>query len=361
MTKIKNKYDLDRLQSYCNECNVILLKDYENVKVTRDTKIEAFCLTPNCNNIINKTFKCLINNGGCYCVKCCKINSYFKIRNTSLERYGVEHYFQNKDIIEKRKQTCLDKYGVKCSLQYKEIIDKRKRTNLEKYGVENPNQCFTIMEKRKKTCLDKYGVEYSLQSKEIIDKRKKTNLEKYGVEYVTQNNMIKEKVRQTCLNKYGVDSVFKNKLVIDKIKKTCLDKYGVEYPCQNPNIADKAFNKSYISKVYIMPSGKEIKYQGYENFALNEIIDENIEENDIITGCKNVPKIYYSDENGKKHCHFVDIFIKSQNKCIEVKSTWTINNKKSNIFLKQNAAKKQGYNYEIWVYNSKGEKVEIYF
>ena len=109
-----------------------------------------------------------------------------------------------------------------------------------------------------------------------------------------------------------------------------------------------------------MPSGKEIKYQGYENFALNEIINNNIKEYDIITGCNNVPKIYYTDENGKKHFHFVDIFIKSQNKCIEVKSTWTLSLKKDNIFLKQKFAKEKGYEYEIWVFNKKGEKIECY-
>lgn len=30
------------------------------------------------------------------------------------------------------------------------------------------------------------------------------------------------------------------------------------------------------------------------------------------------------------------------------------------IFLKQNALKDAGYKCEIWVYNSKGEKVECY-
>ena len=57
-----------------------------------------------------------------------------------------------------------------------------------------------------------------------------------------------------------------------------------------------------------------------------------------------------------KHRHFVDIFIPSQNKCIEVKSTWTYQLK--NVLLKKQAGKQLGYNYEIWIYNSKGEKVE---
>ena len=45
---------------------------------------------------------------------------------------------------------------------------------------------------------------------------------------------------------------------------------------------------------------------------------------------------------------------------IEVKSTWTAEKKKDCIFLKQNASKEQGYLYEIWVYNGKGEKINCY-
>ena len=56
----------------------------------------------------------------------------------------------------------------------------------------------------------------------------------------------------------------------------------------------------------------------------------------------------------------MDIFIPSENKCIEVKSTWTAKKKKDNIFLKQNAGKELGYKYEIWVYDCKGNKVETY-
>jgi hypothetical protein len=41
-----------------------------------------------------------------------------------------------------------------------------------------------------------------------------------------------------------------------------------------------------------------------------------------------------------------------------VKSTWTAEKKKDCIFLKQQAGKELGYNYEIWVYNGKGEKVK---
>lgn len=112
--------------------------------------------------------------------------------------------------------------------------------------------------------------------------------------------------------------------------------------------------------MYTLPSGNIIKYQGYENFALDELLQQGVLEEDIINGCKDVPEIWYEDEANQKHRHYVDIFVPSQNKCIEIKSTWTAEKKKDNIFLKQTAGKSMGYLYEIWVYDGKGQKVECY-
>ena len=60
----------------------------------------------------------------------------------------------------------------------------------------------------------------------------------------------------------------------------------------------------------------------------------------------------------KKHRQYVDIFIPSQNKCIEVKSDWTV--KEEDVLLKQQAVKDAGYKCEVWVYNRKGIKIEKY-
>jgi hypothetical protein len=120
---------------------------------------------------------------------------------------------------------------------------------------------------------------------------------------------------------------------------------------------EKASKNAYKFKEFIFPSGRIDKVQGYEPFALQYLIEDNIEETDIISGCKNVPTIWYNDKNSKKRRHYVDIFIPSQNRCIEVKSTWTAEKKKDNIFLKQAAGKKLGHKYEIWVYDSNGNRV----
>ena len=211
----------------------------------------------------------------------------------------------------------------------------------------------------KETCLKNLGVNYPMQSQQVKNKSKITYIKNFGVEHPMKNEEFKTKLRETTLEKYGVEYYSQTKECQDKIKITCLEKYGVEHPTQNLEIMEKISKNVYKQKNFKFPSGKEIKCQGYEPFALKELI-QNIHEDDIKTGCKNVPTIWYNDESGKKHRHYVDIFIPSQNRCIEVKSTWTAKKKKDNIFLKQNAGKEVGYKYEIWVYDCKGNKVETY-
>lgn len=106
----------------------------------------------------------------------------------------------------------------------------------------------------------------------------------------------------------------------------------------------------------MMPSGNVVKYQGYENIALDELV-QLYEEDDIFIGRLLVPSIiYYIDE--KKHVYFPDFFIQKENKIIEVKSEWTIQLRRGNIEEKAQATIKAGYAYEIWVYNDKKIKVE---
>jgi hypothetical protein len=184
--------------------------------------------------------------------------------------------------------------------------------------------------------------------------------EKYGVDNPLNHPNIREKINNTIKEKYGVNYPSQCKEIQDKIIETYIKKYGYKNPMQNAEISEKSCKNSYKLKEFIMPSGKIIQCQGYEPFALSDLIKENINEIDIITNRKEVPNLWYLDNNNVSHRHFVDIYIPSQNKCIEVKSLWTIKKENSNIFLKQKSAKENGYLYEIWVYNQKGVKVEIY-
>jgi hypothetical protein len=307
------KYDYEMLKNICNEGRVELLVDYKDKYITRDTRIIAKCVL--CENSFDKSLNKLHKQRNFGCTVCAKILKFQRIKSTMLDNYGVEY-----------------------AAQSPVFIDKIKKTSLERYGVENANQSEEVKEKIKETNLERYGCEYGLQNEDVKEKRKVTNLEKYGFENPLQREEIKEKSKQTCLKKYGVEHVSQCQEIYEKMNKN-----------------------SYYIKDYILPSDKIIKIQGYEHFALDELLqNENINENDIITGSNNVPTIWYNDENNKSHRHYVDIFIPSQNRCIEVKSTWTFIKQRDTIFLKQKSGKELGYLYEIWVYDNKGNKVDFY-
>jgi len=398
-------YDYDYLKEYCKQNNITLNKDYSQDKITRETIIYAKCVYENCLEVAKeRNFRQLCKTG-CYCKSHTELFRREKTKKTSFEKFGVESALQSKEIRDKGKKTCLEKFGVEYASQSKEIRDKGKKTCMEKYGVEHSSQSQNVKEKFKQTCMEKYGVDTPFQSEEIQEKSKKTCMEKYGVENPFQSEEIKGKIKINCVKSYGVENVSQSQQIKEKKKKTlfknygveyfsqseelrkkgeqtlfnnygvkhslqskeirlkmeqtCLEKFGVENAMQNAIICEKSSKNSFSHKIYTFPSGKEIQVQGYEPFALDELI-KTLSEDDIITGCSNVPTIAYADEEGKQHKHFPDIFIPSQNKCIEVKSTWTAEKKKDNIFLKQNAGKQLGYNYEIWVYNRKYEKINYY-
>ena len=192
-------------------------------------------------------------------------------------------------------------------------------------------------------------------SLKVKEKRKQaTNLEKYGCINTGSVQEVKDKIQNSFHERFGCHPK-QTKGVQDKWKATCLEKYG-GHPNQNKEVQIKSEVTSYHYKDYMMPTGNIVKYQGYENIALDELV-QLYEEDDICIGRSKIPTIdYYIDE--KKHVYFPDFYIKSENKIIEVKSEWTIKLERGNIEEKAQATVKAGYRYEIWVYNNKKVKVE---
>jgi hypothetical protein len=331
----KVKYDINVLDKFCNENTILLVNDYSNKLVNRDTIIEGICNNYNCENIFSKPFRQLLKING-YCENCSKENGKIKILETNIKKYGVGHF-----------------------MKLQEFKDKQKQTMTNKYGVEHNSQLESIKLQKREKSIEKYGTEYPLQNNEIRNKIKQTNLQKYGVENPQQNTDIQNKTYATNMIKYGCKIVLNNVDIKKKIIQTNLEKYGVSHHSQNAEIAEYMLHCSYNKKNYTLPSGKVITYQGYENFALDELLFvEKINENDIITDRKLVPEIWYNDTNNKKHRHYVDIYIKSQNRCVEVKSTWT-NQEKNCVLEKKDVAIGLGYKYDIWIYDKKKNKTEL--
>jgi hypothetical protein len=296
-------YNIDSVNKIIERDNAKLVEI--PTKIHRNGTIKFSC---RCGNEYEKNTYVVLKKTGAICKACTNNLQKLKTKETFIKKYGVEHVFQNKNIKEKIKQ---------------------------------------IM-------LKKYGVEHPLQNEEFKNKAKQTTIDKFGTEYASQLSQFKEKVKQTCLKKYGVENAAQNSIIKEKMKKTNLERYGVENAAQSQEIQEITQKNAKKYKEYKMPSGNTVKVQGYEPFALDELI-KTYKEDDIKTERKEVPRITYT-VNNKQRYYFPDIYIPSENKIIEVKSTWTYKSKQDNIQQKADATKKAGYDYEIWIYDSKGNK-----
>ncbi len=329
----KTKYGFEILKQFCDEKKITLLEDYKFVNLNQKSRIQGKCYNSNCDNVFNTSLNNLYERNG-FCDICSKENRITNQKKTFLINYGVTNPNKSEEVRSKIYQTNINKYGHKHTFTSQLVKEKIKTTMIEKYGVVNPQQNINIKEKTNNTCLVKYG------SKNIM-----------------QNNEIRNKIKETCLEKYGTEYPSQNKKIREKVINTNLKKWGVKNPIQNSIIAEKASNNCYKTKSYNLPSGKILKCQGYEPFAMRDLLKCNISEYDIINEKTNVPEIWYNDKNNKEHRYYVDIYIPSQNKCIEVKSLYTYKKEEQNNLLKQEAAKKLGYDFEFWIYDNKGNKL----
>lgn len=218
------------------------------------------------------------------------------------------------------------------------------------------NKCGTnsisVKEKRKTTNIDKYGCENVFQSENIKDKCIDTNLKNFGVENASKSDIIKNKKIETCLKNYGVKHPLQSKIIYEKIKETNLIKYGVEYNSQNSNIHDKQHKIKF--KNYILPSGKEVKIQGYENRFLDEYFNSGGLESNILIKTKDINDylgiIWYQGFDDKKHRYYPDCYLINENKIVEVKSNWTYLRDKDENELKKQTCLDKGLNFEFRIY-----------
>lgn len=99
-----------------------------------------------------------------------------------------------------------------------------------------------------------------------------------------------------------------------------------------------------------MPSGKIINIQGYENFAIDELLNTYTED-EIITQRKDIPEVWYFNPNDQKqHRYYPDIWIPKDNLIIEIKSTWTMKKYYDINKLKEQATIELGYNFKYLIY-----------
>ena len=129
---------------------------------------------------------------------------------------------------------------------------------------------------------------------------------------------------------------------------------------KDPDFAHKVRVGGFKAKEYLLPSGNIVKIQGWEPIALDNLL-QIYQENDIAI-CdadiqKEIGRISYEFEN-KQRTYRPDLYIRSTNTIIEVKSTWTFKKDLAKNIAKKQACLKLGFNFEFMIFNNKKQRVD---
>lgn len=196
-----------------------------------------------------------------------------------------------------------------------------------------------INEKRKATCLEKYGDEHVINSQYTRDKTK----EKLGVERPQYLDNYGEICRNGYIKNHGHEFKHTNE-TIERIKLTKIKKYG----------SVMASTAQY--REYVFPSGKVVKIQGHEDLAIDKLMETHTED-DLFVGRLEIEKCcgifeYYDSYDDRNHIYYPDIYVKSENKLIEVKSPFTYRMHERVNVLKKQCVLDKGYGFEFWIIES---------
>lgn len=173
--------------------------------------------------------------------------------------YNRSHSIGKKDYCSKCKsigqqKTNIEKYGVPHVLQNKEILQKAKDTMLKRYGVENASQSPELKKKQEESLYKHYKTTTPCKNKEIQQRVVQTNISKYGVDYPLRLEEIKEKTRETWKNKYGGLKEFYS-YQAEKAKQTKANKVSNYDANENKSIPISR-QQEYLHKLF----GGELNY-----------------------------------------------------------------------------------------------------
>lgn len=108
-----------------------------------------------------------------------------RLRQATMNKYGVEYAAQSQDVKDKIRQTMIDRHGVLSALAlvYNRSAawdtssrEKRRQTNQAKYGSDSPLGSSDIRAKGKDTLMHNYGVAQPMHSAEILGNMRQAKL-----------------------------------------------------------------------------------------------------------------------------------------------------------------------------------------
>lgn len=322
-----------RIRKFSDERKQILNEKFPSISNTVE---QCFLLL---NNEKKENFKCKHCNEltGFHTWK----RGYNKFCNLQCTNKFNNQIF-NKMKAEAKSLPILTKICVNCGKEYQTKLKKRIACSHScgayyRKSVETAEQKAISQTKREITSLERYGDKHHINSEHCRNK----TFEKLGVRYPWQSAEILQGIRDRYFEKTGYDNPLKNPEIAEKMKQTRIAKYGsLLAPC-------------YSYKTYVFPSGATAYVQGYEPQALDILLQKYSEE-DIVVGRGKITALtgdfkYFSLVTQKEHYYYPDIYVKSINLIIEVKSKYTYELQANTRDLKRGCVEKMGMKFEFMV------------
>jgi hypothetical protein len=230
----------------------------------------SICLCTGCN----QTTKSLRNyNLKTAVTRSCTCKHAALAAETTLLRYGAEHYSQTQECKDKVVQTSLERYGDTSFKKTEQGKQQYRKTCLEKYGTDNYRKSEQYKKQIKQLNLERYGTEYYTQTEEYRLKTVETSLKKYGVQHFSQSEQFKQEVKKTSLQRYGVEHY---KQTEEARQRSRLSKRhrGESHVLTSSNMSIREYcvqrNISYTQALYIYREQGEEAFLAYcDNYSEN--------------------------------------------------------------------------------------------
>lgn len=348
------------------------------------------------NNLQRLLFKCVCFvlfetswKGFCNGVRC-EACSKRKKAETCLSKYGFDNPSKAPEIKAKIDATHQKNFGKKRASALPEYNQKASATNKANHGgIHNlalPEMRVickaamlrehggfgaavpSIREKIIATNQDRLGVDFPLNSEKVQKTIKENNLKVYGNEVFLQSDVGKALMKEKYGAEFYVQSMRFLEQMIELCGQTCflhstaftalmIERYGVPHAMQCPELFEKAMKGGLREKDFVLPSGKIVRVQGYEDKAIRGLLEE-YEEDEIqyqysSEGKRILFSVPYIDDKGGKHIYYPDLYIPSIKTIVEVKSPYWYERDMMKNWQKFDACVDQGYNVMLLVYNAK--------
>lgn len=172
------------------------------------------------------------------------------------------------------------------------------------------------------------------KEREKISERMKVNNPMFNPKTVIQ-------VGKTQRENGGGRLPFNSEVSISRSLESRFDKYKTFSPK----------SRLFRSKDYVMPDGKIVHIQGYENKALDILFKTHAQHDIVVCGKKHRFEYVL---NNKIRRYYPDVYIPDKRLYIEVKSNYTYQISLEKNLTKRRAVETAGFMFQFWILDVKG-------